>query len=88
VPKYFTPPDKTMVQRSISPFNNMTPNMKYSYTTPQLFNSRDNINMDPQEKCVVEGCLGRRMITPNGEKLLVCSMECERKLRGVFNQFI
>ena len=91
MPKYFTPPDKTL-QRPISPFNNMTPNLKYSHTASPNMNARNGdlyngINLDPQDKCVVEGCMARRMITPNGEKLVVCSAECDRKLRGLYNPF-
>lgn len=69
---YFTPPDK-INHITMSPFVYMTPN-----NTPPI----QKKTIDPSEKCVVESCYNRRMVLPTGEQLIVCSTECERKLRG------
>lgn len=74
MPKYFTPPDK-ITQNQISPFNYLTPN-----NTQPL----QKKIVDPNEKCVIENCFNRRMILVTGEQLLVCSPECEKKLRGFY----
>lgn len=39
-------------------------------------------NIDPEDKCIVENCFNSRLILPNGDKMLVCSLNCEGILKG------
>jgi len=64
------------MQNPITAFNSSNP--IYNYNPPSF----QKKILDPNEICVVENCFNKRIITPDGKKLVICSPECERKFRG------
>lgn len=73
-----TPIKKNISDQNSSPFNIST----FSRSPGKQIQISPSKNIDPNDKCIVENCYNSRLVLPNGDKLLVCSLNCDSIIKG------